>query len=38
MLDKVKQATNMEINLRYKNSTHNHSYKFPVYENSFDED
>ena len=28
----------MEINLRYKNSTHNHSYKFPVYENSFDED
>lgn len=38
MLEKVKQATNMEINLRFKNSLHNHTYKFPVFENSFDEE
>lgn len=38
MMDKVKQATKMEINLRFKNSAHNHNYKFPLFENSFDED
>lgn len=30
MLDKVRQATCMEIELRFKNCSHNLLYKFPI--------
>lgn len=33
MLDKVKHATRMEIDLRFKNCPHNEDYKFPFMEN-----
>ena len=36
MLDKVRSATRMEIDLRFKNCSHNMNYRFPVFDNSFD--